>query len=98
VPVLTMRADDESLLSALRAGAHGHLVKGADKAELIRSILAVADGQAVYGAPVARRIARLFGTARPAMPAFPDLTPREREVLELLADGAATPRSRGTSA
>jgi len=48
----------------------------------------VADGQAVYGAPVARRIAELFGVPRPATPAFPDLTPREREVLDLLADGA----------
>jgi len=90
VLVLTMHADDESLISALRAGARGYLVKGADKAELIRSILAVADGQAVYGAPVARRIAELFGAgaARPAAPAFPGLTPREREVLDLLAGGA----------
>jgi DNA-binding NarL/FixJ family response regulator len=87
VLVLTMHADDESLVSALRAGARGYLVKGADKAELIRAILAVADGQAVYGAVVARRIAELFGSARPPLP-FPDLTPREREVLTLLADGA----------
>src|SRR5690242_13859261 len=56
-------------------GACGYQVKGADKAELIRSILAVADGQAVDGAPVARRIAELFGTARPATPAFSDPDP-----------------------
>ena len=90
VLVLTMHADDESLVAALRAGARGYLLEGADKAELIRAILAVADGQAVYGAPVARRIAELFGAGAPPRPAapFPGLTPREREVLGLLADGA----------
>ena len=81
-----MHADDESLVSALRAGAHSYLVKGADKAELIRAILAVA---------MARRCtARRWPggspscSARPPGLAVPDLTPREREVLGLLADGA----------
>ena len=70
--------------------AQGRRKPRGNRAELIRSILAVASGQAVYGAPVARRIAALFGpggAARPASP-FPDLTPRERQVLGLLADGA----------
>jgi DNA-binding NarL/FixJ family response regulator len=92
VLVVTMHADDESIVAAMRAGARGYVLKGADKAELVRSILTVADGQAVYGAPVARRIAAFFregggATDAPATP-FPDLTPREREVLTLLADGA----------
>jgi DNA-binding NarL/FixJ family response regulator len=91
VLILTMHADDDTIVAAMRAGASGYVLKGADKAELVRAILAVADGQAVYGAPVARRIAAFFrdgaasgATAEP----FPELTPREREVLTLLADGA----------
>src|SRR3954454_22928213 len=75
VLILTMHADDDSILAAMRAGARGYVLKGADKAELVRSILAVADGQAVYGAPVAQRIATFFrggGTAAGAAP-FPDL-------------------------
>src|SRR4051794_9786398 len=66
VLVLTMHADDDSIVTAMRAGARGYVLKGADKAELVRSILAVADGQAVYGAPVARRIAEFFRPGEPA--------------------------------
>jgi DNA-binding NarL/FixJ family response regulator len=91
VLILTMHADDDSIVAAMRAGARGYVLKGADKAELVRAILAVADGQAVYGAPVARRIAEFFrtGGVTPATSdPFPDLTPRERDVLTLLAGGA----------
>jgi DNA-binding NarL/FixJ family response regulator len=91
VLVLTMHADDDTIVAAMRAGARGYVLKGADKAELVRAILAVADGQAVYGAPVAKRIAQFFrdGGASAETPApFPDLTPRERDVLSLLAEGA----------
>jgi DNA-binding NarL/FixJ family response regulator len=91
VLVLTMHADDDSIVAAMHAGARGYVLKGADKAELVRSIVAVAEGQAVYGAAVAQRIAGFFRDggqpARPAEP-FPDLTGRERQVLALLAEGA----------
>jgi DNA-binding NarL/FixJ family response regulator len=56
VLVLTLHDDDESLFAALRAGARGYLLKGADRAELVRGILSVASGEAVYGAAVANRI------------------------------------------
>ncbi|GAB3192134.1 response regulator transcription factor [Geodermatophilus arenarius] len=90
VLVLTMHEDDASLFGALRAGARGYLLKGADAGEIVRAVLAVADGDAVYGGAVARRVAdALTGTA-PRAPAFPELTGREREVLELLAAGLPT--------
>jgi DNA-binding NarL/FixJ family response regulator len=91
VLVLTMHADDESLFAALRAGARGYVLKGADRAELVHAILAVADGQAIYGAAVAGRIAELLrpeAQASSTQESFPALTPREREVLALVAEGA----------
>lgn len=89
VLVLTMHADDETVFAALRAGARGYLIKGAEGAELIRAIEAVVAGDAVYGAPIANRIvSALAGTGGAgAPPRFPDLTGRERDVLELLAAG-----------
>jgi DNA-binding NarL/FixJ family response regulator len=88
--VLTMHEDDDHVLAALRAGARGYLVKGADGAEIVRAVRAVAEGDAVYGRSVARRImAFCSGGVQelPATQAFPELTPRERDVLELLAAG-----------
>ena len=86
VLVLTMHADDESVFAALRAGARGYLIKGADGAELIRGIETVAAGDAVYGAAVANRIVGLLAGV-PRSDAFPELTEREREVLELMTEG-----------
>jgi DNA-binding NarL/FixJ family response regulator len=89
VLVLTMHEDDASLFAALRAGARGYLLKGADRDEIVRAVLAVAGGDAVYGGAVARRIVDFYtGAARDyRVQTFPELTEREREVLELLAAG-----------
>jgi DNA-binding NarL/FixJ family response regulator len=87
--VLTMHTDDESLFAAMRAGARGYLVKGADRAELTRAILAVAAGDAVYGAEVAAKIIDFFTGAHEKYSAavFPELSDRERDVLRLIAEG-----------
>jgi DNA-binding NarL/FixJ family response regulator len=85
VLILTMHDDDESLVAALQAGARGYLVKGAGLAEIARAVRSVAHGEAVYSAVVGSRIARL-ATDGPR-PALPQLTPRERDVLDLLAAG-----------
>jgi DNA-binding NarL/FixJ family response regulator len=88
VLVLTMLEDDSSLLAAVRAGAHGYLVKGADRAEIGRALSAVSHGQAVFGPQVARRLLDAFATGGGRAPtSFPELTDREREVLGLLAAG-----------
>lgn len=85
VLMLTMFDDDGSVLAAMRAGARGYLLKGATQAEIVRSIEAVAAGEAIFGPGVARRVLGLL--AGPAPEPFPELTARERQVLELLAGG-----------
>lgn len=89
VLVLTMHEDDEALFAALRAGVRGYLLKDADRDDIVRAVLAVAAGEAVYGAAVARRIVDFFTSARQryAAQVFPELTAREREVLNLVATG-----------
>jgi DNA-binding NarL/FixJ family response regulator len=88
--VLTMHDDDASLFGALRAGARGYLLKGADRDEIVRAVLAVAGGDAVYGGAVARRVVDAVTGTASRTPVFPELTGREREVLELLAAGLST--------
>jgi DNA-binding NarL/FixJ family response regulator len=92
VLVLTMHEDDASLFGALRAGARGYLLKGADAGEIVRAVLAVAGGDAVYGGAVARRVVDALTQAPPRPAALPGLTAREQEVLDLLAAGLPTGR------
>jgi DNA-binding NarL/FixJ family response regulator len=88
VIVLTMFEDDQSVFAAMRVGAQGYLLKGAEQDEIVRAIRAVAAGEAIFGPQVARLVIEHFasgdGSARAA---FPQLTDREREVLELIASG-----------
>jgi DNA-binding NarL/FixJ family response regulator len=87
VLVLTMFEDDDSVFSAMRAGAHGYLLKGARQDETLRAIRAVANGEAIFSPQVAQRVILYFKAARPAAPpeAFPQLSEREYEILTLIA-------------
>ncbi|MGH3716209.1 MAG: response regulator transcription factor [Micromonosporaceae bacterium] len=88
VLVLTMYEDDDSLFTAMRAGARGYLVKGAEQDEIARAIRAVAAGEAIFGPGVAQRVLGFFSGPPPATAEpFPELTAREREILDLLAAG-----------
>ena len=87
VLVLTMADNDAAVFDALRAGARGYLLKGADRAELTRAIRAVASGEAIFGPDVARRLMAYFADVPVRAPAFPELSERELEVLELIARG-----------
>lgn len=88
VIIVTMFEDDESLFAAMRAGARGYVLKGADQDEMLRAIRAVARGEALFGPAVAARLMTFFSTSNSAAAvAFPDLTERELEVLQLLAKG-----------
>jgi DNA-binding NarL/FixJ family response regulator len=89
VLMLTMFEDDESVFAAMRAGARGYVLKGAAPSDMIRAIAAVAAGEAIFGTGVARRALAYLTVPRPADTAFPELTPREREVLGLIATGLA---------
>ena len=89
VLMVTMFEDDDSVFAAMRAGARGYLLKGADQAEVLRAIHAVGSGEAIFSPAIAIRLMRFFATPTPASPpqAFPELTEREREILTLIAQG-----------
>jgi DNA-binding NarL/FixJ family response regulator len=91
--MLTMLEDNDSLFAAMCAGARGYILKGADKAEVLKTIRAVANGEALFGPAIASRLTSFFQNSGGMAPQnegvspFPDLTDREREVLELIAQG-----------
>ena len=98
VIMLTMFEDDESVFAALKAGARGYVLKDADRGVLLRALRAVAQGEALLGAPVARRVLEQFAAPAPKAIASPpqspptpalfqELTPRELEILRLIAQG-----------
>lgn len=91
VLVLTMLEDDDSVFAALRAGARGYLLKGANEHEILRGIHAVAAGEAIFGEAIARRLLDFFASGARMAPSapFPQLTVRERDVLTLIARAAS---------
>ena len=90
VVVVTMFEDDDSVFAAMRAGARGYVLKSADGDEVLRVMRAVADGEAHFGPEIARRLMGFFAAPRRrgvSQEPFPELTAREREVLDLIARG-----------
>ena len=87
--MVTMLEDDESVFAAMRAGARGYVLKGANQADILLAIRAVARGEVIFGPSIARRLLRFFSTLKPQAPqrVFPDLSERETELLALMAQG-----------
>jgi DNA-binding NarL/FixJ family response regulator len=87
VLVLTMFEDDATVFAAMQAGARGYLLKGAGQEEILVALRSVVAGQLVIGPGVAARLMQRLGTTAATAAPFPELTSREREILELIAQG-----------
>jgi DNA-binding NarL/FixJ family response regulator len=89
IVVLTMFEDDDSVFSAMRAGARGYVLKGAPHSQILKVLRAVAGGEAYFGPEIACRLMDFFSAPKPVSPeeAFPELTTREIEILDLIAQG-----------
>jgi DNA-binding NarL/FixJ family response regulator len=91
--VITMFDDDDSVFAAMRAGARGYLLKDADKDELVRAIIAVKKGAAIFSPAIAQRMIQYFTSSPSRLAAsktpdeFTELTERELEILDLIAQG-----------
>lgn len=94
--VITMFDDDESVFAVMRAGARGYILKDADQEELVRAITAVYSGEAIFSPAIAQRMMNYFsnvpreGKSMVNRP-FPELTERETDILEWLAQGYSNP-------
>lgn len=89
--VLTMADDDDSLFAAMQAGARGYLLKGAAKSEVLRAIRDVAAGAAIFSPAIAGRMMSYFGRIQQQPAVFPELTEREQEILQLMAQHLTNP-------
>ncbi|MDQ2716632.1 MAG: response regulator transcription factor [Chloroflexota bacterium] len=87
--IVTMFEDDAFVFTAMRAGARGYVLKDAQKADMLQAIRAVGRGEAIFSPAIATHLIDFFSAPRPVAPpqAFPDLTERERDILNLIAQG-----------
>ena len=94
IVMLTMLEDSDSLFAAMVVGAKSYVLKGARRADVLKTIRAVADGEVLFGAAIASRVSRFFQNMGEPSPkqsprsrVFPELTYRERDILDLIAQG-----------
>lgn len=87
--VVTLFEDDDSVFAALQAGARGYILKDAEENDMLRAIRAVGNGEAIFSPVIATRLMNYFTTSRASIPqeVFPELTGREREILNMIASG-----------
>lgn len=87
--ILTVFEDDTSVFPAIRAGARGYLLKSTEQDELLRAVHTIASGGAIFSPGIAQRVLGYLSAPEPNLPTriFDELTPRERQILDLIAQG-----------